>query len=201
MDGVEIKASPGTVITIGDPNTTIKFTSPTNLPSGGAHSVSSIGAMRWQHPKPKCRIPHAKLDVFAAADAVPASSIDRLRLDFWSKPTRPPAQAAETRTACIGQTNNSWASTALIGSISQLLLLPTEDRVHRRDRFANAGAGGQFPNNNDWTTFNIPGAGLANDDNSSIAVMYILYFPAPGTYILGGNSDEGLRAHVCQELA
>jgi len=63
--------------------------------------------------------------------------------------------------------------------------------------FANSGAGGQFPIDNSWGTFGIPGSVdgtlLGNDDNSAVAFTAYLYFPTPGTYIMGGNSDDGFN--------
>jgi len=192
LDGVEIKASPNTVITIGDPNSTIKFHSPTNLPSGGAHSV----IVNWSDAGGNTQSQSAAFSTLnwvtlPAADAVPASSIDLNAPGFL-------VQAYQTAS---GQPNRMyWTDEQLMGLhgtnwLDFSTLTTTNGEIVYGDviDFANAGAGGQFPNNNDWTTFNIPGAGLANDDNSSIAVSTYLYFPAPGTYILGGNSDDGLR--------
>src|SRR5258706_2765320 len=59
--------------------------------------------------------------------------------------------------------------------------------------FANGGSGGQFTVNNSWTTLGIPGPGKFNEDNSSIEAASYLYFPAPGFYSLGVNSDDGFR--------
>jgi hypothetical protein len=100
-----------------------------------------------------------------------------------------------------GQPNRMyWADEQLMGlhgtnHIDFATLLTTNGEVQFGDvvDFANTGAGGQFPNNLDWVGLGIPGVGLANDDNSAAAFATYLYFPAAGTYIMGANSDDGLR--------
>ena len=192
LDGVDVKASPNTVITIGDPNSTVKYTSPTNFASGSSHTV----VLNWSDAGGNTQSQSAAFSTLnyiflPGADAVPSASIDTTAVGFLVKASQ----------IASGQPNRMyWTDEQLMGLhgtnwIDFSSLSTTNGEIIYGDvmDFANAGAGGQFPNNNDWSTFNIPAAGLANDNNSALSVSTYLYFPTPGTYVIGGNSDDGLR--------
>lgn len=198
LDGVDIKSA--ATVTIGDPNSTVKYTSPTPFVSGTSHSV----VLTWTDAAGNTQTQSAGFTTvhwisLPASDAVPAASIDKTQPGFLVTPSQ----------VASGEPNRSyWAQEQLQGlhgtNLIDFTSIPGPGYVTNGNQvsfndvvdFANTGAGGQFPINNSWGTFGIPGTLngtiLPNDDNSAAAFTAYLYFPTPGTYIMGGNSDDGL---------
>ncbi len=131
----------------------------------------------------------------ASYAVLPPQSI-RTNPGFWSLL---PRLRAGNPIACIGRKSSCKGCTAPTSSTSQASLdpglRPMETKVSFNEvvDFSNgAGSTGSSRSGNDWGTFGIPGVGLPNDNNSAAAFATYLYFPAPGTYIMGGNSDDGV---------
>ncbi len=200
LDGVDIKSAAGTTITIGDPNTTIHYSSTTQFASGSTHAI----VLTWTDATGSTHTQNSGFSVInwvalTAADSVPAASIDKTQPGFLATPSQ--ITASEPNRAY-------WAQEQLQGLHGPNLIdftgvpgpgiVTNGDQVSFNDvvDLANSGAAGQFSINNDWGMFNIPamanGSVLPNDNNSAVAFATYLYFPTPGTYILGGNSDDGI---------
>ena len=192
LDGQDILNSPNTTITIGDPNTTITYNTPTRYASGTPHVIivnwtDAAGNTLTQQSS----FTTAQWTIVPASDAVPAASIDKTVPGFLIQPHQVGG----------GEPNRMyWADEQLMGlhgtnHIDFSTLLNTNGQVQFSDviDFANTGAGGQFGVDNSWDQLGIPAPDLSNDNNSAIAVTAYLYFPAAGTYVMGGNSDDGLR--------
>jgi hypothetical protein len=197
LDGVDITTSTNTVVTIGDPNSTIKYTSATNFPSGSAHSV----ILNWSDAFGNTLSQNTTFTTvnwisLSMANSVPASSID----------TNAPGFLVNASQVASGQPNRLyWADEQLMGLhgtnwIDFTTLSTTNGEIIYNDviDFAGGGSVGQFAIDNGWLTFGIPGGALADDANSAIALSTYLYFPTPGTYVLGGNSADGFRVTLAK---
>jgi len=193
LDGVDILHAAGTTVTLGDPNSTVKYTSATSFASGTTHAI----VLNWTDAAGTTQNIQAGFTAInwvtlPASASVPAASIDTTQPGFLVKPSQ----------IAGGEPNRMyWADEQLMGlhgtNFIDFSTLPTNpnNEVQLNDvvDYANSGAGGQFGINNDWVGLGIPAGTLANDDNSAVAFTAYLFFPAPGVYVMGGNSDDGLR--------
>jgi hypothetical protein len=191
LDGADIKSA--ATITIGDPNSTIKYTTATPFASGTAHVV----VLTWTDAQGNTQTQTSGFTVanwinVPASAAVPASSIDKNQIGFLVQPSQiasgEPNRMYWAQEQLQGLHGTNYIDFSLVNGATNGNEVAFSDVVD----FANSGAGGQFPINNDWGILGIPAGTLANPDNSAAAFTAYLYFPAAGTYVMGGNSDDGL---------
>ena len=192
LDGVDITADSHTTISIADPQSKVTYNSPTPFNSLSSHSVTVTFADALGHTNLTVSgFTTFAYTTLAASSAVPASSIDL---------TQPGFRVLPHQTTQSEPNRLYWADEQLEGLHGANLVdvtpyTHTNNEIQLNDviDFANTGAGGQFPIDNDWGLLGIPASGLTSDDNSAIGVSAYLYFPTAGTYIMGANSDDGVR--------
>jgi hypothetical protein len=193
LDGQDIKGS--ATITLGDPNSTIKYTSATPFVSGSSHTV----VINWTDG---AGITQNQLAGFTVVNwlTVPASaavtSVDTTQPGFLVAPSQ-----------IDGSEPNRlyWAEEQLMGlrgsnHVDLSIFSTTNNEIEYNDLvdFSHNSAG-QFSFNQDFAAFGLPAADLGpNPNNAAVAIMTYLYFPAPGMYVFGGNSDDGLRLTFAQ---
>jgi len=193
LDGVDIKSAAGTTITIGDPNSTIKFTAPAAFVGGSQHTVSvTFSDAAGSTTTSDVAFTTTPWTTLPASAAVPDTSIDT---------TQPGFRILPHQTTQSDPNRMYWADEQLMGlhGTNEIdpgtlgTLINGEVPWANQIDFANTGAGGQFPLNIDWGNLGIPAPTLQNDNNSAISVSAYLYFPTAGMYVMGANSDDALR--------
>ena len=195
LDGVDIKSAAGTTITIGDPNSTVKYAPGTPFVSGTSHTVvitySDAAGNTLTSTVAFTTTPWTTLPASAAV-----ASVDTTKSGFIIRPHQ----------TLQGEPNRMfWADEQLMGlrgnnEIDFTPLPAVNGAIPWASGpvdFDNGQSAGQFPNNIDWGNFGIPSPAYAaaTDPTANIAaeVTAYLYFPTPGLYVMGGNSDDGLR--------
>jgi len=199
VDGVDIKSSRSTTITLGDPDNTIKYTPSTAFASGSSHTVS-VTYTDTTGTTSTTNVGFTTLlwFVLPASASVPASSIDTNQPGFrwWSYqvPSGEPNQMY-------------WAEEELLGlhgtNLITCAIEPWDCRVEGTwndliDFGNSTGTSGQFPYDRGWGGLGIPSLQLPNDDNSAAWFAAYLYFPTPGLYVMGLNSDDYSRVTYAQ---
>jgi len=191
LDGVDIKAAPGTTITLADPNSTIKYAPAAPFPSGSVHTL----IVNWTDAGGNTQsqqVGFTTLQYVVMPASAAVASVDTTAPGFLLQPYQN-ASSEPNRMYWADEQLEGLHGTNYIdfGPLSTV----NGNQIQWNDviDFANAGAGGQFPLNNDWSAVGIPAGGLINDNNSAMAITAYLYFPQPGTYVMGGNSDDSLR--------
>src|SRR5262249_38630877 len=173
-----------------------KYTSPTPFLSQTAHTVlitftDALGTQQTQS------VGFTVLPYFylPASASVPAASIDTaqpgFRIRTWQSAGGQPNRLYWTDEQLLGINGTNWIDYPSVG----VILTPEGDiSDNSAIDFSNgSGSNGQFPFDRDFGVIGIPSTLLANDDNSALSASAYLYFPTPGTYVMGGNSDDGLR--------
>jgi hypothetical protein len=200
LDGTDIKAAAGTTITLGDPISTVKYVAPGPFPSGTAHAVAitftdAAGTTQTQ------TVGFTVLPYFylPASAAVPAASIDTAQTGF---------RVISYQTTASQPNRMYWTDEQLLGlhgtneidyAAAGVPLVNGEIQWADVVDFGNSSTpSGEFPTDRGWGGLGIPALTLPNDNNSSASFMAYLYFPTAGTYVMGGNSDDGLRVTFAQ---
>jgi PA domain len=204
LDGVDVTSS---VVTSKTGSTTTgTYTQTQNLTPGSSHNVTvtfkdSQGATLGGTSL-KLLVPDYL--ALTTAMAVPGASIDQTKPGFLVKPHQ----------TLTGEPNrNYWADEQLEGlhgtneidfatGVSNVTATGESSYDSSLDGpalvdFSNGQSAGQFPFNLDFSQFGIPAptnnVPCGCTDNSALAISTYLYFPMPGWYYLGVNSDDGFR--------
>lgn len=194
LDGTDIKSAAGTTITFGDPNSTIKYAPATPLPAGSHTLVIGWTDAAGNTLSQTVGLSTTPYTTLPASVAV--ASVDTTKPGFVIRPHQ----------TLQGEPNRMyWADEQLMGlhgtNCIDFTPLPAVNGAipwaSGPVDFDNGSSAGQFPNNIDWGNFGIPSPAYsaATDPTANIAaeVTAYLYFPAKGLYVMGGNSDDGLR--------
>jgi hypothetical protein len=196
LDGNDIKSAAGTTITLGDPISTVKYVNSGPFLGGSAHAVvitftDASGTTQTQ------TVGFTVLPYFylPASASVPAASIDTtapgFRVRSWQNSSSEPNRMYWAEEQLLGLHGTNDIDFAAAG-----IVLTPEGDIAWNDviDFGNSsGPSGQFPTDRGWGSLGIPALNQANDNNSAISIAGYLYFPTAGTYVMGGNSDDGLR--------
>ncbi|HTL55564.1 MAG TPA: hypothetical protein VL361_07780 [Candidatus Limnocylindrales bacterium] len=196
LDGVDIKAAAGTTITLGDPNNTIKYVPPTAFPGGSGHviAITYTDAIGNQNSA-TVGFATTQWATLPASASVPAASIDTgaqnqgFRVAIHQTDQGEPNRQYWADEQLEGLHGTNWLDFSTLGNVVNGEVV-WQDVVD----FGNAPPQtGQFGPDRDWANFNVPATGFDNDNNLAAAFTAYLYFPQPGLYVMGGNSDDGLR--------
>jgi hypothetical protein len=194
LDGVDVTSQ--CVVTKSGPTTTVKYTQAANFPSGSKHTVdanwqTTLGQTLGIAGQTFTIIPWATLP-----ESYAVASVDTSRPGFIVQPIQ---------TTAANPNRLYWTDEQLLGRHGDTLLdisgvagYTNNSYVAWNDviDFANdltPGANGQFFHDTDWAYVGIPSGTDPAQNNSSMAVMAYAYFPTAGTYVFGGNSDDGIR--------
>jgi hypothetical protein len=208
LDGVDITASPQTKLTIGAPYSTATFTSTTNFAAGSVHQAAitfsdAIGNVQTS----TIGFTVLPWTILPAAMAVPDASVDTGFLNS--------GVAIKAHQSLVGNaTRNYWSDEQLMGLHGTNIIDFTSvnnydpttgnigwNGVVNFNKDVTAGSG-EFPTTGpDGNPILFDALGIAgvnaptNGLYNNIVVSYSTYihFPTAGTYVMGGNSDDGLR--------
>jgi hypothetical protein len=211
LDGVNVT---GLVSTskVGS-TTTGTYTQPQFLTPGRTHTVAVTFQDSLGHTLGGTGLKFSVLQYLALSPSmsVPGGSIDLTKPGFLVKPCQ----------TLAGEPNRNWWAEEQLEGLHGPNLVDFANSVSNvtaggESSYSNSPAGpaiidfsfnsaGQFANNFDYTEFGLPATNSpcftnvpACVDNSSMALSCYLYFPAPGFYYLGVNSDDGFRVSFAQ---
>jgi hypothetical protein len=194
LDGVDV-TSQCTVSKVGG-TTTVNYTQAANFLSASTHTIdanwqTTLGQNLGITGQTFTIIPWTTLP-----ESYAVTGVDTARPGFIVQPIQTtagnPNRLYWTDEQLLGLHGPSLLDLTSVSGVTNANYVAWNDVID----FANdltPGANGQFFHDTDWAYVGIPSGTDPAQNNSSMAVMAYAYFPTAGTYVFGGNSDDGIR--------